>query len=103
MKKLYFVLALALFFSAEVFAEPMAMTLMGKIKSINIGNAQNGMKTELVIIDGAGKESKSAFSSMTKIADKTGKQLAAEKLVAGENVKVNIGADKLATSVEVEG
>jgi hypothetical protein len=106
-KKTYLFLAVALLATTSAFADPTstlgAQILMGKIKTVNIGTPQTGMKSELVIIDNGGKESTLALSSKIVIKDKTGKPVTLAQLKAGENVNIKLAAENEASSIQVEG
>ena len=106
MKKATLVAVLVLFASTAAFAETaigVPQMLMGKIKTVTLGNNQPGTLSEVVIVDAAGKESHMALTPKTTVSDKTGAKLTADKLAAGESVRIKSVDGKGASAILIEG
>ena len=104
MRKISMVAALALLVATAAFADTAVIAspmVIGKIKSVNLGSPQTGVKPELVIVDGNGKEFKLSFSDKTAISDKTGKALTSAQLASGEKVSVKLSKGQEADSIQV--
>ncbi len=105
MKKISLIVALLMMAPSAGFAETamsVPQPIMGKIKSVELGNPQTGIKSGLVVIDASGKEIQLMLSQKTAISDKTGKALTPDKLAAGEKVDIKWAGNHVASAIQIE-
>ena len=70
-------------------AVPAAMeTQTGIVKSISMANAAKGTKSEIVIVDAAGKETSTLIKSTTTLYDADAKAITLDKIAADSKVAV---------------
>jgi len=101
MKKIFLVFCVFLFAASLCFAQkPAAVTkpaapqapavnvVIGQIKSVTLENGAKGIKPAIVVSESAGNEASIMVMPATVISDKDGKQIAPDKLVVGDKVRV---------------
>jgi len=65
-----------------------ALMVMGTLDSVSVADPAKGTKSEIVVIDPAGKSGTVVLTPVTVIHDKDMKIIAADKLVKGAKVEV---------------
>ena len=75
-------------------AEPAGTTLVGKVESVSLADLAKGIKSEIVVVDGANKKTSFLIKATTTIYDAKAASMTLDKIKAGDTVKVKYQTSK---------